>query len=77
MPKLFEALKEYCEEYDLDRDSENTDRLRQIYWTTRQDNIKPDFHISNIVGLATRLTAVLDFRSEGGREFLRKRELAA
>lgn len=77
MQKFLEALKEYCEEYNLDHKSEHTDRLREIYWIARQAKFAPEFCETNIVGLATRLTNVLDFRQEGGKEFVRKRQLAA
>jgi hypothetical protein len=77
MQKFFEALKEYCEEYNLDNKSEHTGRLREIYWIARRAKFEPMFYETNIVGLATRLTNVLDFRQESGKEFVRKRQLAA
>jgi flagellar biosynthesis regulator FlbT len=77
MEKYFEALREYCEEYSFNQKSEHTGRLREIYWIARHAKLEPEFYETNIVGLATRLSGVLDFRKEGDKEFVRKRQLAA
>ena len=77
MEKLFEALKEYCEEYNQNRESEHTERLREIYWMARHSKVAPTFVEQNIVGLATRLSDVLDYRQEGAKEFVRKRHLVS
>ena len=77
MENFFQALKEYCEEYNENRESRSTDRLREIYWMARHARLTPMFRERNIVGLATRLSEVSDYRKEGDREFLRKRQLAA
>jgi len=77
MEKFFEALKEYCEEYGAGQESEHLERLREIYWMARNVKPEPVFRQQNIVGLATRLTGILDYRQEGDKEFVRKRQLAA
>ncbi|GBR77142.1 hypothetical protein NO2_1574 [Candidatus Termititenax persephonae] len=77
MQTYLEALREYCEEYNNNRESEHTDRLREIYWLARHSRPEAVFSERNIVALATRLTKVLDFRQESGKEFIRKRPLAA
>jgi hypothetical protein len=75
MPSYFSALKEYCVEYSLDRDSDQADRLKQIYSIVRTAKLQSR-GVNKIVAVATRLSKSTDFRQEGDKELLRKRNAA-